>query len=128
MVQTKQRISLIRHIQIGDSRAFSSAGNSFSRGDFGMKSSLLGIAVLGLAVVTIGCRQSSEVVSDAQLDSGISLNDQIVEVSCGQCQFAMEGSGCDLAIRHDGQCYYVEGSSIDDHGDARKRGTRSKEA
>ena len=30
----------------------------------------------------------------------------------------MEGSGCDLAIRIDGKSYYVDGSSIDDHGDA----------
>ena len=29
-----------------------------------------------------------------------------------------EGSGCDLAVRIDGKSYYVDGSSIDDHGDA----------
>ena len=41
-----------------------------------------------------------------------------VEASCGQCQFGMPGSGCTLAIRFDGQGYYVDGSDIDDHGDA----------
>lgn len=46
------------------------------------------------------------------------ITDQIVEASCGQCQLGMEGSGCDLAIRIDGKPYYVDGSSIDDHGDA----------
>lgn len=46
------------------------------------------------------------------------ITDKIVEASCGQCQFEMEGSGCDLAVRIDGKSYYVEGSSIDDHGDA----------
>jgi hypothetical protein len=50
---------------------------------------------------------------------GVSLVvDQIADVSCGQCQFDMEGSGCDLAVRLDGKAYYVDESSIDDHGDA----------
>ena len=40
-----------------------------------------------------------------------------VEASCGQCNFGLEGSGCSLAIRVDGEAYYVDGSSIDDHGD-----------
>lgn len=44
---------------------------------------------------------------------------QIVEVSCGQCQFGMtEKKGCDLAVRIDGKSYFVEGTKIDDHGDA----------
>lgn len=43
---------------------------------------------------------------------------QIVEASCGQCQFGMEGHGCDLAVRIDGKSYFVDGSSIDSHGDA----------
>jgi hypothetical protein len=44
---------------------------------------------------------------------------QIVEVSCGQCQFGMnEKKGCDLAIRIDGKSYFIEGTKIDDHGDA----------
>jgi hypothetical protein len=42
---------------------------------------------------------------------------QIVEASCGQCQFGMEGHGCELAVRIDGKSYFVDGSSID-HGDA----------
>ncbi len=44
---------------------------------------------------------------------------QIVEVSCGQCQFGMtEKTGCDLAVRFDGKRYFVEGTKIDEHGDA----------
>ncbi len=43
---------------------------------------------------------------------------QVVEASCGQCQFAMEGQACDLAVRIDGKAYFVDGSSIDSHGDA----------
>lgn len=43
---------------------------------------------------------------------------QIVEASCGQCQFGMEGYGCELAVRIDGKPYFVDGTSIDSHGDA----------
>ena len=43
---------------------------------------------------------------------------QIVEASCGQCQFGMEGHGCELAVRIDGKPYFVDGTSIDSHGDA----------
>jgi hypothetical protein len=46
-------------------------------------------------------------------------NLKIVEVSCGQCKFAMtDKMGCDLAVRIDGKSYFVEGTTIDDHGDA----------
>jgi hypothetical protein len=43
---------------------------------------------------------------------------QIVEASCGQCQFKMKGHDCDLAVRIDGKAYFVDGTSIDSHGDA----------
>ena len=43
---------------------------------------------------------------------------QIVEASCGQCQFGMKGKSCDLAVRIDGKSYFVEGTNIDAHGDA----------
>lgn len=43
---------------------------------------------------------------------------QIVEASCGQCQFGMEGKECDLAVRIDGKTYFVDGTHIDKHGDA----------
>lgn len=44
---------------------------------------------------------------------------KVVEVSCGQCKFAMtDKKGCDLAVRIDGESYFVEGTTIDEHGDA----------
>ena len=44
---------------------------------------------------------------------------QTVEASCGQCNFGMkEKRGCDLAVRFDGKAYFVEGTRIDEHGDA----------
>lgn len=43
----------------------------------------------------------------------------IAEASCGQCQFGMkEKRGCDLAVRIDGKSYFVDGTKIDEHGDA----------
>jgi hypothetical protein len=46
------------------------------------------------------------------------LKPQIVEASCGQCQFGMQGYGCELAVRINGKSYFVDGTSIDSHGDA----------
>lgn len=44
---------------------------------------------------------------------------QIVEASCGQCQFGMKGKGgCDLAVRIYGKTYFVDGTDINKHGDA----------
>ncbi len=41
-----------------------------------------------------------------------------VEASCGKCQFGMKAKDCSLAVRIDGKSYFVDGSSIDEHGDA----------
>ena len=46
------------------------------------------------------------------------ITNQIVEASCGQCQFNMEGKSCDLAIKVAGKAYFVDGTDIDEHGDA----------
>jgi hypothetical protein len=43
---------------------------------------------------------------------------QLVEAACGQCQFKLPGKGCSLAVRIEGKAYFVDGSSIDEHGDA----------
>ena len=55
---------------------------------------------------------------DSSKGNNISIN-QVVEASCGQCQFNMtEKSGCDLAVKIDGKSYFVDGTTIHDHGDA----------
>lgn len=59
--------------------------------------------------------QAKENISN-KLDSTKKV--QVVEASCGQCQFGLAGTDCDLAVRIDGKAYYVDGSHIDDHGDA----------
>lgn len=42
----------------------------------------------------------------------------IVDASCGQCKFGLKGKGCSLAVRINDQAYFVDGTAIDDHGDA----------
>lgn len=68
-------------------------------------------AFLLLTTLLAGCQQEAE--------TGES---QIVEASCGQCHFGLEGQGCDLAVRIDGQAYYVDGTGLNDHGDAHVKG------
>jgi hypothetical protein len=43
---------------------------------------------------------------------------QVVDAACGECRFKMEGNGCDLAVRIADKSYFVDGTSIDSHGDA----------
>jgi hypothetical protein len=43
---------------------------------------------------------------------------RVVEASCGECQFGLEGASCDLAVRIEGKPYFVDGTAIDEHGDA----------
>ncbi len=43
---------------------------------------------------------------------------QVVDAACGECQFGLTGKSCDLAVRINGQAYFVSGTSIDEHGDA----------
>ena len=43
---------------------------------------------------------------------------QVVEAACGECQFKLDGNGCNLAVRINGKAYFVDGTDIDSHGDA----------
>ena len=79
------------------------------------------IATLLMIVLLAGCQSQSVVEDDGQQRepaNNIPAFGQVIDASCGQCQFDMEGEGCTLAVRIDGKTYYVEGSTIDDHGDA----------
>lgn len=42
----------------------------------------------------------------------------VVEASCGQCKLGLPGKSCDLAVRMNGKAYFVDGTVIDEHGDA----------
>ena len=57
--------------------------------------------------------------SDAVTVSDEVVNNRVVEASCGECQFGLDGDDCNLAIRlTDGSVLMVDGTGIDDHGDA----------
>lgn len=43
---------------------------------------------------------------------------QVVEAACGQCRLGLPGKDCNLAVRVDGMAYFVDGTTIDEHGDA----------
>ena len=43
---------------------------------------------------------------------------QVVEAACGQCRLGLPGKNCDLAVRVNGKAYFVDGTTIDQHGDA----------
>ena len=56
-------------------------------------------------------------ITDSPIKNDTSINQ--VAAACGQCQFRMtEKSGCDLAVKIDGKSYFVDGTTIHDHGDA----------
>ena len=42
----------------------------------------------------------------------------IVDASCASCQFNKADDECLLAVEINAEMYYVDGTSIDDHGDA----------
>lgn len=75
-----------------------------------------------LFVLMLACFASATVFSQAN-NSKISKSDPekeiwIVDVSCGECNFGLKGKGCDLAVRIKGKAYFVDGTNINDHGDA----------
>lgn len=63
---------------------------------------------LWCATCVVGCGDKARV----------KIENQVVDAACGECQFGMEGTACDLAIRIDGVGYFVDGAKMDDHGDA----------
>ena len=83
---------------------------------------LIGI-LLTLPLALAGCGPASNGPKPvdqqpAQETPAMSSPVRRVEAACGECQFGLPGSGCDLAVRIDGVAYFVDGTSIDDHGDA----------
>jgi len=72
------------------------------------------LAFCSFFILNAGAQNTGLTISQADPAKKI----QKVEASCGECQFKMEGKGCHLAVRIDGKSYFVDGTSLDDHGDA----------
>ena len=49
------------------------------------------------------------------------IESRIVEAACGECQFSMPGTGCDLAVRIDGQASFVVATGLHDTGDTQEQ-------
>lgn len=63
-----------------------------------------------LLASTAGCEPSDT-------PAGVSTQaSSIVDAACGQCKFGLAGGGCELAVRVDGNAYFVTGPSIFDLG------------
>ena len=78
------------------------------------------LVLLAFVTLAIGCQQQANEMQPEQRSVATEQQYQelVVEVACGQCQFGFPGDDCDLAVRIDGTPYFVEGTGIDDHGDA----------
>ena len=82
------------------------------------------IALSAAVSLLIGCQQQTEPsAAGNQPESSDEIaahqyRQVVVEASCGQCQFDLSGAGCQLAVRIDGEAYFVDGTSIGDHGNA----------
>lgn len=79
---------------------------------------------VAFVLLWVGCQsQTSDQSASVEQEQGkegsvVTQISQRAEAACGQCQLGLEGEGCDLAVRIDGKSYYVQGTNIDDHGDA----------
>jgi hypothetical protein len=69
-----------------------------------------------LTALAISSSAQTKSAKDARPDPAKKI--QMIEASCGECQFGLEGASCDLAVRIDGKSYFVDGTTIDEHGDA----------
>jgi len=90
-----------------------------------MKSDAI-ILLLCVCLYCVGCQPNGThlvfEIEEPQVSDSVSQTLEVklteVDASCGQCQFGMPGDGCDLAVKIEDEFYYVDGSSIDGHGDA----------
>jgi len=75
------------------------------------------LAIFGILIINFSVLAQSK--SEKKDDKAA----QVVEASCGQCQFGLtDKQGCDLAVRIDGKSYWLDGTNIHGHGDAHGAG------
>ena len=74
--------------------------------------------LLGLLLLTIFSAVNAQDPAKKKLVFNPKNTTYEVEATCGTCMFKMEGKGCLLAIKFKGKNYFVDGTDLDDHGDA----------
>ena len=77
-----------------------------------MKSFILFFSVFFLLI------QNNSVTAQEHSESHKMKINMIVDASCSKCQFEKDDDTCLLAIEINSEIFYVEGTSIDAHGDA----------
>ena len=78
-----------------------------------MKSILIFLC-FSIAISTSIAQTKKSIVSKKDPDKKI----EVVETACGECRLGLKGKSCDLAVRINGKSYFVDGTNINDHGDA----------
>ena len=71
-----------------------------------------------LALIVINTSNAQDTTTNKKLVFNPKSTTYEVEATCGTCMYKMEGKGCHLAIKLNGKNYFVDGTNIDDHGDA----------
>ncbi|MCO5259115.1 MAG: DUF6370 family protein [Crocinitomicaceae bacterium] len=77
------------------------------------------VLVIGLLLTTMSFGQVAK--------SGASKPDPTkelltVDATCGECNFGMEGDACDLAVKINGNTYYVDGIPVTEYGHPHNKG------
>ncbi len=68
--------------------------------------------VMALSLITSIC------FAQDLAEKPIVLKNQIVDASCGTCNFGLKGKACELAVKIDSISYFVDRTKINDHGDS----------
>ncbi len=71
--------------------------------------------ILSLLLINAAVAQTKIV---AITQPNVNLKIDTVQTACGECQFGLKGKSCDLAVRIKNKSYFVDGTNINDHGDA----------
>jgi hypothetical protein len=75
---------------------------------------ILSLSVLFFVATNLSAQK--KVTSISVLDKTKKVD--TLQASCGQCNFKMKGGGCTLAVKIKEKTYFVDGTGINDHGDA----------
>ncbi|MDB5192078.1 MAG: glutaminyl-tRNA synthetase [Segetibacter sp.] len=74
--------------------------------------------ILMLCFCSCGLLAKAQAKELKQTQADTTKEVHIVEAGCGQCKLGLPGKDCDLAIRLNGKSYFVDGTNIDQHGNA----------
>jgi len=74
--------------------------------------------IMALAFGVFAISASAQTAPKKATTTAKEINHKVVDIACGECQFKLKGKSCDLAVKIDGQAYFVDGKNIDEFGDA----------